>query len=60
MSDCQHCRGDGVCKDDYHESSLNEIAADFVLGPDCPSGCGGGSMGGGDCPHCDGTGHEQG
>jgi hypothetical protein len=59
MADCPHCDGTGVCQDDYHDNAANEIASDFVLGADCPSGCDGSSISAGYCPHCDGSGSED-
>lgn len=59
MSDCPHCKGTGVCQNDYHRNAANEIVTDFLLGSDCPSGCDGNSLQAGECPHCNGTGKED-
>jgi DnaJ-class molecular chaperone len=57
MRDCKHCDGTGVCKDDYH-SSVN-APLDLLMGSGCSQGCGGGSLGGGPCTHCGGSGKEK-
>jgi len=58
-SKCRHCDGTGECQDEYHDTGATNWGSDFVLGPDCPSGCDGHSSRAGDCPHCDGTGEDD-
>ncbi len=53
---CPHCKGEGLCNDDYHQDTFAGAAKELFGSDDgeCPSCHDGGPYNRGTCPHCDG------